>query len=306
MRVFLVFLIFSFSTFASDLTAQFKEHYKEGSFTEAELSALKKHQFIFIPGILSESFVRGDHRGPLDFSRITRDYFGTHLNYLRKLSLSAKRLKASSVDVKETIHEIEELFEDEQASFIFIAHSLGGMALLDYLLLNPESWGRVAGIIFLQAPFTGAPMATVVQKYPFLSRLFPVAHTSTEVVNYLSVETRRDFITRNKNSILDLVSRIRTVTVGGVVNGYKTLFSPSVSIIRTGCLEAVRGRCVGPRFYNGPFDQSDGMVPFEASKLPDTNFVRLEGVDHGETVLKIPYRNLDQRHFTAALLRLVL
>lgn len=306
MQVFLFFLILSFSTFASDLTTQFKEHYKEGSLDAHEVLELKRHQVIFIPGILSESFVRGDYRGPLDFSSITRDYFGTHLSYLGKLSITAKRLKASSVDVKETIEEIGKLFKDERESFIFIAHSLGGMALLDYLLLHPENWERVSGIIFLQSPFTGAPMATVVQKYPFLSRLFPVVHTSTEVVNYLSVETRKDFIALNALSIHDLVSKVKTVTVGGVVNGYKTLFSPSTSIIRTGCLETAWGRCLGPRFYNGPFDQSDGMVPFEASKLPNAGFVRLEGVDHGETVLKIPYRNLDQRFFTAALLRLFL
>jgi hypothetical protein len=88
--------------------------------------------------------------------------------------------------------------------------------------------------------------------------------------------------------------------------GHKSLFASSISLIRTGCLETVCGKCVGPRLYNGPYDLSDGMVPFASSQLPDAVFVLLKGADHGETVVRIPYRGYDQKRLTSALFKLLL
>jgi hypothetical protein len=48
------------------------------------------------------------------------------------------------------------------------------------------------------------------------------------------------------------------------------------------------------------------MVPFEHSKILDKDFVILENVDHGETVLQMPWNNIDRVKMTDALVKMIL
>lgn len=306
MKLFFLLLALSFPIFGRDLTEDFYLAYEEGLFSEGQLHLLRAHEVVLIPGIMSETFISSDQRSRIDFSIFTKDYFGTHLRYLKGLGIPVRRLKASSKSVAETRTEIEEVFLAARRPVIFFTHSLGGLALLDHLLENPSRWSQVGGIIFMQSPFQGAPVASVVGMWPNLRRIFPLVNTSPEVLKYLSMEERKDFVTKNEMQIKDLSSKVKIVTVGGVVNGYRSVFSPSVSLIKSGCLETIRGRCVGPRLFHGPYDLSDGMVPFEGSRLPDTDYVRLMAVDHGETVVRVPHKSLSHKKLTTALLKLIL
>ncbi len=306
MKTLLFAILFSLPSFAADLTRDFQRHYQEGLLTPEQAATLRNVEVILIPGFMSETFIADDGRSTIDLSIITKDYYGAHLRYLQSEGISARRLKASSSSVAETRAEIAGVFATTQKPLFFFTHSLGGMALLDHLLAHEELWPRVTGIIFLQSPFTGAPLSTVAQKFPKLSRVFPYFNVSTEMVRYLSPANRKDFTVRNEFQISQLVRQIPVITVGGIANGYKSLFGASVTLIKTGCLKLANGKCVGPRLYAGPYDLSDGMVPFEASKLPAADFVMLKGADHGETIVNIPYRGYDHRRLTSALIKLLL
>jgi hypothetical protein len=305
MKIICLIIFFSLPGLARDISENFQAGYRE-PFTASELAKLQTKEVILIPGIMSETFIASDRRSRIDFSIFTKDYFGTHLKYLSALKVPVRRLNASSSSVEETKTEIEEILKVTERQLIFYTHSLGGMALLDLLLERPEYWEKISAIVFMQSPFTGAPVASLVKRFPKLARIFPVVHTSSEVVKYLTLEVRKDYVTKNQLTLLDLTGRIKIITVGGIANGYHSIFSPSVSLIRSGCLQTIRGRCVGPRLFQGPYDDSDGMVPFEGSKLPGTDFVRLPGVDHGETVVHSPFQSLDHRKLTTGLLKLVL
>lgn len=291
---------------ALDITTDYERHYEDGDLHPEQIETLKNTEIALIPGIMSETFIDSDERSRIDLSIFTKDYFGTHLRYLKEIGIPVRRLLGSSASVEDTRKEVDTFLRTSQRPVIFITHSLGGMALLDHLLMNEDQWSRVQGIIFLQSPFTGAPVATVVKKFPALEKLFPFFHTSPETVKYLSNENRKDFVTLNGPQLSSLATKVHLITVGAVVNGYKSLFTNSASLIRSGCLETVYGKCVGPRLYHGPYDVSDGMVPFEGSKLPDVDYVKLRGVDHGETVVHTPFKNINQRRLTAALLKLLL
>lgn len=299
----LLLLLFSLSVFARDISGEFRQYYETGSFSESELDYLRQREVVFIPGFGAELFILSDPRGDVDFSRITRDYFGNHLKFMRALGIPARRLRASSASVPETLAEIQELLSARKGPVIFFTHSLGGMALLEHLLSHPEHWSLVAGIVFLQSPFTGAPVADVAKKFPALRRVYPHVNVSDAVINYLSVKNRKDYVEKNQAAIEELTRRIPVITAGGVANGYRSVFSPSIQIIRSGCLTR---KCLGPRLYPGPYDNSDGMVPFEGSKLPGADFVLLPGADHGETVLEIPFRGYDHWKLTRGLLKLLL
>lgn len=306
MKLLPFFLLFSLKTLAVDLTPEFLKNYETGTLSTEEVGTLKNSDVILIPGHMSETFVWSDHRSRIDFSIITKDYFGTHLRYLKGLGVNTRRLLASSASVIDTKNEIAEVFASTSKPQLFFTHSLGGMALLDYLIEHPEKWERVSGIIFMQSPFSGAPAASVAKKFPALAHLFPLVHTSKEIVQYLSNENRADFVTMNDAVLRELTSKIRIITVGGIANNHRSMFSNTVTLIRSGCLKRVLGKCRGPLLYMGPYDDSDGMVPFKSSLLPDTDFVMLKGADHGETVLQIPFRGYDHKKLTAALIKFML
>ena len=302
----LVLLLLCLPVGALDITADFEGHYEEGYLNQKQIETLKNVEIALIPGIMSETFINSDPRSTIDLSIFTKDYFGSHLRYLKHLGIPVRRLLGSSASVDDTRKEVDIFLRSTERPVIFIAHSLGGMALLDHLLVNEDLWPRIQGIIFLQSPFTGAPVATVVKRFPALEKVFPFFHTSPETVRYLSNENRKDFVTMNGEQITALASKVHLITVGAVVNGYKSVFTSSATLIRSGCLETIYGKCVGPRLYHGPYDFSDGMVPFKGSKLPEVDFVKLRGVDHGETVVQTPFKNINHRRFTAALLKLFL
>lgn len=306
MKTLIFTLLFSLSLMAEDRTADFRKNYKEGSLSEAEAAVLRNTEVVLIPGHMSESFVWSDGRSWVDFSLLTKEYFGNHLRYLKKLGIPSRRLLASSASVTTTKAQIAEVLATTTKPLVFFTHSLGGMALLDYLLENPSAWDRVSGIIFLQSPFSGAPVASVAQKFPALAKLFPFVHTSQEVVTYLSNENRGDFTIKNEQKILEMSTRIKMITVAGVANNHRSVFSTSVTLIRSGCLKRIAGKCRGGLLYMGPYDDSDGMVPAASSRLPGVDHVTLKGADHGETVLEIPFRGYIHSKLTAALLKLIL
>ena len=302
--------------YGSDLTSNFKKIYnKQLKLNPLEQNGLKPLDFYLVPGILSETFIWEDHRSKLDFSILTKDYFSAQEKFLKtKYGFSAKRLKSSSLSVEEIRMNIRQVLLEsmsrDKKSF-FITHSLGGLALLEELVLNPEYQEGVAGIIFIQAPFSGTPMADVYGMYPYhsdvwLKPLLPFFNTSEETIRYLGTKSRLEFMEKEKKSIQDLLKRIPVIAVGGVANGHNSLFKPAVDIMAHGCIKTVFSRCLSRVLYDGPYDESDGMVPFKSSQLQDADFVKVDKLDHGETVVKVPFESYQKEAFTVTLLKLIL
>ncbi|WP_235046132.1 hypothetical protein [Bdellovibrio bacteriovorus] len=266
-----------------------------------------------MPGILSEAFLKEDDRSSVSFARLTGDYLGEQQALLKNVyKFNSVRLSSSSKSVSEIKVNIRAALNQSAAAnrkAVFLTHSLGGLALLEELVDSPIHRDTVAGIMFLQSPFKGSPIADAYFDNPIyldklLGTVIPFFNTSPDTIRYLGIASRSKFMKENSEAITAITS-IPMITVGGVVNGHKSLFTPAVNIMAMGCLEKVFGQCV-VRLYSGPYDLSDGMVPFESSKLPNVDFVRLDGVDHGETVVNIPYQHYDKAQTTTALLRLLL
>lgn len=315
LSLFLVLLNLPFS-YGADLTTAFNSTYKkELNLSKKERESLKGLNFYLIPGILSETFIRDDRRSYLDFSILTRDYFSTQEKFLQeKYGLQTKRLNSSSRSVEEIKSSIRKMLEasgSQNKKSFFITHSLGGLALLEELVLNPIYQSGVAGIIFIQSPFHGTPMADVYGNYPYqsdiwLKPILPFFNTSEETIRYLGTKSRREFMAREETSIQALLKRIPVLSVGGIANGHNSLFKPAVDIMAFGCIKAVFSRCLSRVLFEGPYDDSDGMVPFKSSKLQDSDFVRVDRLDHGESVVNIPFESYQKEAFTVALLKLIL
>lgn len=314
---FICLLLISTNLLAFDLTTDFKNHYHAGKdLTLNEQTLLKKYDIYFVPGILAETFIWSDTRSHVDLSLITRDYFSTQVKFLRqKYNIPAKRLSTSSLDVKETRENIRRAMTesmDRNRKVIFVSHSLGGLALLEELVTNSHYQSAVAGIIFLQSPFQGSPLADLLLENPYhLEKIFkpllPYLHISEATIEYLRPRSRKFFMLKNKFAIDRLIRNIPLMTVAGNANGHNSIFTPLIDIMAHGCLMKIRSTdCLTEVFYKGPYDDSDGMVPLKSSFLGKSHYVKLDGVDHGELILNIPFENYKKEHLTTALLRILI
>lgn len=313
--IIVAILALSTTLFAADQSDRYNELYKKKTVLEStHLQSLKNSEIVLLPGIVAESFIWEDHRAPVDFSILFKDYFGAQLDHYKKLGVSVTRLKGSSKAVKEIIQQIDEKvssLRSQNKKAIFVTHSLGGLALLDWIMAqDKETLKTIRSIVFLQSPFFGSPVASVYFENPYYARtilgpIVPFFNASEETIKYLSVEERQVVMATYEWQINDAFSGINVITMAGVSLHSPSLFLPSLNIMGHGCLVYVRG-CRSREIYNGQLDDSDGMVPFYSSKLPDFDYVRIENVDHGETVLQMPFNNLDRVKMTDALIRMIL
>jgi hypothetical protein len=313
---FALILISSNIAFGANITARYEKIYKQTVIlNSADVQSLKNTEIVLIPGIVSETFIWSDHRSHADFSILFKDYFGAQFSHYKKLGISVTRLKGSSKSVKETIQQIDEKIKElneKNKKAVFVTHSLGGLALLDWMMEQPkETLSTIRSIVFLQAPFFGSPMASVYFENPYYARtilgpIVPFFNTSEETIKYLSVEERQRTMVEYKWRLNDVLSGISVVTMSGVSLDGASIFRPSLNIMAHGCVTYIFSKCRSQEIFEGPLDDSDGMVPFNNSKLENYDFVRIENVDHGETVLQMPFNNIDRVHMTDALIRMTL
>jgi triacylglycerol lipase len=298
-------------SWSKDLSQVFKEQYKKDTeLSKSEKELFSPYRFYLIPGILSETFIWSDKRSTLDFSFLTSDYFSAHEKYLIKNGFNARTLSSSSKSVDEIKENIRKAVIGDSSKVFFITHSLGGLALLEELILNEQNQNQIAGIIFLQSPFSGTPVANTFLSYPYhidkwIRPVLPFLNTSEETISYLRTDSRTQFMNENKEQIQSMLKKIPVITVGGVANGSNSLFKPSVDLIKHGCIRGLFNRCQTKILYQGPYDDSDGMVPYKSSFLYDSDNVKLEGVDHGETVVSIPFGSYKKESVLVTLMKLM-
>jgi triacylglycerol lipase len=312
MKTIITLLFLSFSAFGADLSELYQANYGQ-SLTQAELQKLANTEIVLIPGIGSETFIWEDTRGVLDLSLLFKNSFGAQLSHYRKLGLPTRRLWASSYSVQETIEEIAMTVEEirsKNKKVLFISHSLGGLALLDYLASQTD-FSHIQGILFLQSPFYGSPIASIYFKNPYfasslLGPMLPYLNASEDSVEYLSLENRNKVMEKKKVEIQNALSSIPAITLGTTTLGHKSLMEPAVNIIGHGCLVLFRGKCRSRKLFEGPYSNSDGMVPLESSKLPGIDHIVVDRVDHGETMQAMPYKNIDRVKLTDAALKILL
>lgn len=300
----------------SDLSVEFKKIYDQKlDLSSEEQKRLKEYEIIFIPGILAESLIGADTDSSIDISFFTKDYFFTQLEFLnKKYNIHAIRIKTSSYDVALTRNNIRQtvsLAESKGKKVIIISHSLGSIALIEELILNPAIQNNIGGVIFLQSPFYGTPVGEILLKSPFLLKKFitttlPFVNISPKTLQYLGIETRENFMNLNKLAIRNFIKKIPTYTFSGIAESNRSLFKPLVDIIESGCLKGLQDKCITQVFYHGPYDKNDGLIPLKSTFLDNADFITLEKCDHAEIILNFPFEDYSKEYLTTSWLRVLM
>lgn len=309
-------LLFSSFSWGKDLTLKYERAYENlKKLSVEDINQLRQYEIILIPGVLSEVLIEEDRTVPLDFSKLTQDYFGHQLQLLQDLKLKVLRLPSSTASIgitKKNLKEQMDRLKKENKKGIFMTHSLGGLILMDYLIEGyPQALNEVGGVLFLQSPFYGAPVANVYLSNPYFFRNFakpilPLVNFSEETIEYLAIENRVSYMQMNAPIIFQILEQIPSITMSGISNGYRSLFTPAAEVMHHGCIGKTERFCLTKKLFNGPYDLSDGMVPLKSSKLPGVDSIQLHQVDHGELVVGLPFTDFDRSRMTISLIKILL
>lgn len=295
--IFFLIVLTSLSAWPRDLTHRFHQYYDNGSekiLSEAELEALSQHEIVLVNGIMSEFFIR---EFVPNFAWVTSAYFEAQEKHFQGLGLSVTKVAPSSFLIAAAFDDVAGIFpalKKKNRKGVLMVHSLGGLLILDHLLAHPGDQAWVAGIIFLQSPFHGSPMADILTYAPL------------DTLEYLKVSSRKKIMGTKEKEIREILARIPVLTVGTVANQTRSLFKPSVMIMRYGCPVPVAGICLPPKFYRGPYLKSDGMVPLQSSHLFEADHVTLKTVDHGETVMNLPFQSIVKSRMSEVLMKMLI
>jgi triacylglycerol lipase len=309
-------MIFQNSAFSDDLSLDYKAFYKDKKgFTQGELKVLKDLRIVLVPGILSETFISHDHRSQLKLWALTSDYFGAQKQYFsNRYHLDIVRINSSSTsleEIKANLDSILKISIQDKKKVLFITHSLGGIALMDYLISNQSIYKNIFGNIFLQSPFRGTPIANIYKDNrlflrTFLKPILPYLNASESIANHLDPKLRIPYMQTNQYEIQGFVQEIPSLTIAATANNSPSLFEPAIDIIKYGCIRIFRQFCGTRKIYNGELDKSDGMVPLSSTFIENTDYVILKNVDHGETVVNVPFQNIDRVKMTESLIRIII
>lgn len=312
----LAILFLTTHAYSADLTKEFKTIYhQEKDLTHEEQEILRKYDIHLIPGILAESLIWSDPRSAINFSLITKDYYHTQLKILnKKYKIPARRMTTSSYDVRETKQNIRQAIASAKAQgrkVLFVSHSLGGLALLEEMILNKSITAHVGGIAFLQSPFHGTPLGELSINPPYeldevVAKIIPRLNISYDTLEFVSPPIRQKFMREHKQRIREFIKQIPIFTLTGLADSNHSIFKPLIDIVEDGCLKGVKRKCISDVFYHGPYDKSDGMIPFKSSFLENADFVILEKVDHGEIMLNVPFEDYKKEHLTTTIFRMLL
>ena len=265
----------------------------------AKCSPIATH-YLLLPGILSETFIKEDDRSIINLSLFTGSYFQRFVDEIKKCPMDdVTILKGSSESVEEYKQEINtslKKISNKNSQIVFIAHSLGGVVLLDFLSHTQQLPSTIKKVIFLQVPFLGSPLADVALSNSEFKKIFNAFNTSLDVLNYLSTPTRTKDWIANEKKRKEFLNRFDVFNIASFNQNQLSIFQPTINIIETGCLISKFNKCILHFPEVKHFDHSDGVVPVYSSSALETEHFSLISSDHGEIVLDFPYREKESNY----------
>ncbi|MEK6544822.1 MAG: insulinase family protein, partial [Elusimicrobiota bacterium] len=200
-------------------------------------------------------------------------YMVNPLQALRRLGLRAKALPIKGVDSSEKNAQVikDYVLASDKPAMLW-GHSKGGIDILEALRLYPEIRAKVAGVVLVQSPYKGTPIADFVLKHK------PLRWLGTALMRSLGSEPR---------VIYELTEHYRQMQIG--LGRYDRIFAeiPIYTVATATGKEdpnlAARALLTLNRLM-GIDHPTDGLVPLENQRAEGAkNHLTLNGLSHADT-----------------------
>lgn len=262
---------------------------------EAALALLRRHTIILVPGFMSRLYTEPVRLMGVELR--LGNYFDEQMHWMAGLGISHARLKLTPGGFFEKNAErLAEMMRDAEYPVIVIAHSRGGLDTLEALRKMPLLTEKVAGVITIQTPFYGTPVADYVHERDIIKTisrpLLDQAGETATSIYWLTTEFRRGYHERNRALIEDIIKKVPFLCAGSHCTEAELRDDSGLQ------LSAAVFRALG-------IHEHDGLVHLASTRLSGAPFVKLENANH-----RMPVTNtgdvFDRIRFTRALLLLLL
>lgn len=275
-----------------------------GSRADVKYKQLAGYRILFVPGFLTNPSVDpgllykpgADRIKPGQGMMAT--YFYEQITWLRANGLDAGIVNIESESgIKYNSNLIEAAISLSPKPVIIISHSKGGLDTLETLIRRPYLRGKVRGMVSIQSPYYGTPIADwVLRGRAFMSPLTAIVLKamggSMESVRDLSVKSRIAYQADNAAEIAKITAAIPTISFGAWKNEEEgvmdTLFEPTRDLMLKWGVK------------------SDGLVPVDSEMLPGADQIAVEGLDHLATVIKVEHPAFNRVDFIKTLLTMLI
>ncbi|MFA6433498.1 MAG: tyrosine-protein phosphatase [Elusimicrobiales bacterium] len=274
-----------------------------GAGDDAKYKKLSGYRILFVPGFMTNPSVDPDllykEGGAINLMKgVMPTYFEEQITWLRASGLDAGIVDIESeAGIKHNAELIAAQISRSPKPVIIFSHSKGGLDTLEALIRRPDLRRKVRGLVSIQSPYFGTPVADWVllgrhSLSPASAAALKLLGGNLESVKDLSVKSRMDYQAENAGQIAAITAAIPTISFGAWKNEEKgamdSLFEPTRDLML------------------GWGIKSDGLVPVDSEMLPGANQIAIEGLDHLATVIKVQKPAFERVNFIRTLLTLLM
>ncbi len=282
-----------------DLSPLFYSYLKasESPLTPEDLKELQKFKVIIVPGFLSDvgSGFKSKVSKMLPWLFKNKD---PQAEWLKSNGIIYEHVDIES-EASPAVNApaIQRAIEQSDRPVLLLSHSKGGLDILEALVHDLGLLKKVHGWIPIQAPFYGTPVSDVWTQKPeyrkTADRILKSLGGSVESLLSMRMQDRLLYMQRFAPQIAEVAATIPIVSFGGhaheVKGRWDTVFEPYFR----DQLEAAR-------------IESDGIVPWRNTILPEGSFVVGQGVDHLMPIGSIDFTSFDRVRFLQSMLKVLI
>jgi hypothetical protein len=215
----------------------------------AGLQRLKGRKFLLVPG-LGHDMAKG--------------YFTQSLAVLRAIDPDASIVDVDRFGkIEDNARTVLAAVRSRPGPLVIVAHSKGGIDVLQALVDDPRSAAKVEAVLLLQAPYWGSPLGDS-----------PLALAVNDMLAYLGIE-------RYVRQTRELLAQISTSGRRNLPRLPPALAAKIFSVATSYAADDARRR--DPRFLILP-RESDGTVPLASQIVPCSRFGMFKNMGHMDTV----------------------
>ncbi len=277
-----------------DLSEHFKHHFELGGenlLNSKDIAELKKYKIIFIPGYFSDFTVNWT---PVKYFKSAQDVL-LKRGLIETIDFERKLLYSQS-PTEENIPYIKDWIEQSPKKVIIIGHSKGGRDTLMTIAKHPSLQSKVAGIITIQSPFKGTPLASAISNSYWMS---------------LGFNSLLRLMGGHRDSLLEFNDDIACAQFEKIKNDLHQFEFPIVNFASYLYDNQDMSIFVLRPFYNmmkGLYEKnnvlSDGLVPTLSALLPENKniyHIIAGGYDHTDLVVSYGSRGQRKKFFESIL-----
>lgn len=265
-------------------------------FSSAQLKKLSAYRILFVPGFLSNALQYSPAADKSALGLIPT-FFAEQIRWLKAQGLDAAVVPIESeAGITYNAGIIARAVKKSKKPVILICHSKGGLDTLEGLLRYPSMRTKVRGLIFIQSPFYGSPIADEVLKASVLAvpagAALKAMGGSVKSLKNLAVKSRVAYQDKNAAAILKLTAAIPAISFGSYKNREKFKLDTVFKLFRDFMADAGM--------------KNDGLVPVTSAMLPGSNKIAVQGPDHFATVIPVAYPPFNRLRFIQTMLTMLL